>query len=319
MFSLLGKTDIKISSVIMGCSQAGGTPLWQNIDETTAVASITKACELGINTFDTAPMYGEGQSERVLGKALEGIRSQTVIATKISPHNMNYSNVISSCEDSLRNLKTDYIDLLQLHFPSGALGSEIVAISETLDAMNQLRKEGKIRAIGVSNFSLEQLTEASNYAEISSVQPPYSLFWRHLGERLTPFCVENKISILGYAPLAQGLLTGRYTKDKLLPSDEFRSKQILCSAQHYPRVQEALEQLKPIADKNQLTLSQLAILWLISQPNTSAIVGARTVSQVIDNAAILNLTILVDDKEKIDDIGEIVAGGLSGESLIWEF
>lgn len=313
----LGKTDIKIARIIMGCAQAGGAPFWQSIDDNVSIKAIRVALELGINMFDTAPMYGDGHSEHTLGLALKEVRHHVVIATKVSPQDLHYQGVLDSCENSLKNLKTDYIDLLQVHLPAGTFGTALVAIEETLSAFDRLKNDGKIRAIGVSNFSVKQLEEALEVTEIASVQPPYSLFWKHSADKLTPFCMKNNISILAYAPLAQGLLTGRYTRENFFPDTELRSKQVLCEPQHYERVQFALDALRPIANANSMTLSQLAISWLINQPETFAVVGVRTEQQVHENMKSFNCKLTNDDLKRISEIGDIVALPLQLESFIW--
>jgi aryl-alcohol dehydrogenase-like predicted oxidoreductase len=317
MLYKLGKTDIKVAPIIMGCAQAGGVPFWQNIDDNVSIKAMRTALELGINMFDTAPMYGDGHSERILGAALKDVRHNAVIATKISPQDLHYQGVLDSCESSLKNLKTDYIDLLQVHLPAGTFGTALVSIEETLSAFDKLKNDGKIRAVGVSNFSVKQLEEAIEVTEIASVQPPYSLFWKHAADELTPFCIRNNISILAYAPLAQGLLTGRYTRENVFPDTELRSKQILCEPQHYERVQCALDALRPIANANLMTLSQLAINWLISQPQTFAIVGVRAEQQVHENVKSLNCKLSNDDLKRISEIGDTVTLPLQPEPLIW--
>lgn len=193
MIHKLGKTNIKITSIIMGCWQMNGTPYWRGVDDRTSRAAVLSALSSGINTFDTAAVYG--QSEIVLGKTLKKYRQDIIIATKVFSNKLDYEQVLVSCENSLKNLQTDYIDLLQIHFPSGAFQSTLIPIEETMAAFSKLKKAGKIRAIGVSNFSLSQLKEARKYEEIDSIQPPYSLFWRSPVDELRSYCEENDISI----------------------------------------------------------------------------------------------------------------------------
>jgi myo-inositol catabolism protein IolS len=173
----LGTTEIWITPLIMGTWQAGKR-WWVGIEDAETSQAMRAAFEAGITTFDTAEVYGEGHSERIVGAALADVRDQVVYATKVFANHMRYDQVINACEQSLVNLKTDYIDLYQIHWPSGAFGSEIVPISETMQAMTDLKQQGKIRAIGVSNFSQAQLAEATQHGRIDSLQPPYSLFWR---------------------------------------------------------------------------------------------------------------------------------------------
>ncbi len=228
--------------------------------------------------------------------------------------------VIEACDRSLKNLNTDYIDLYQIHWPSGSWNSEIVPISETMKALNKLKEEGKIRSIGVSNFSRPQLEEASQYGRIDSLQPPYSLFWRQVEKDARDYCVENNISILAYSPLAQGLLTGKFGKDHQFAEGDHRAKNKLFSIkENYERVQTALEKLRPIAAKNNCSLAQLSIAWLIAQPQTNAIVGARNTNQVLANAKAAEVKLSSEDLAEIDAIGRTVTDYLDDNPVMWNF
>ena len=188
----VGSSDIKITPIIMGTWQAGKSG-WSGIDDAEIARAIHGAFDAGITTFDTAEEYGWGYSEKVLGSVLTHVRDQAIFATKVHPRNLKCDQVISSCHRSLKNLKTDYIDLYQIHWPSGSWGTKEVPIEETMEAMNELKDQGKIRAIGVSNFSVTQLQEAMGYGRIDSLQSPYSLFWRHAEREGMPYCIEKNI------------------------------------------------------------------------------------------------------------------------------
>ena len=175
----LGRSGIRISPIVMGMWQAG-KEMWTGIDDTEIRRAVHAAVEAGINAFDTAEMYGKGHSERMLAAATADIRDKVVYMTKVFSNHLQYDQVIAACNRSLKNLKTDRIDLYQIHWPSGSWGSRPVAIEETMRALNDLKAQGKIRAIGVSNFSRAQLEEAAGFGRIDSFQPPYSLFWRHV-------------------------------------------------------------------------------------------------------------------------------------------
>src|SRR5579883_2897147 len=203
----LGKSEIHITPIITGTWQAGKSQ-WVGVEDADTIKAIRSAFDAGITTVDTAEVYGQGHSERVVAEALSDVRDRVVYATKVFANHLKYDQVIAACEGSLRNLKTDYIDLYQIHWPSGSFNSEVVPIEETMRALNDLKQQGKIRAIGVSNFSRAQLEEAAQYGRIDSLQPPYSLFWRYVEQDAVPYCVEQQISIIAYSPLAQGLLTG---------------------------------------------------------------------------------------------------------------
>ena len=315
----LGTSDIKITPIIMGTWQAG-KKMWAGIEDSEVIKGIREAFNAGITTVDTAEVYGDGYSERIVAQALADVREQVVLATKVFANHLKYDQVIEACDRSLKNLNTDYIDLYQIHWPSGAFKSEIVPIEETIHALNKLKKQGKIRAIGVSNFSCEQIAEASKYGRIDSLQPPYSLFWRKIEKKAMPYCVENNISIIAYSSLAQGLLTGKFGPDHKFAEGDHRAKNTLFSInENYERVQTALEKLRPIAEKKQCTIAQLAIAWLITQPQTNAIVGARNAEQTTANAKATNVKLSSDELAEIDAIGQIVTDYLDDRPVMWNF
>ncbi|MDJ0727843.1 MAG: aldo/keto reductase [Prochloraceae cyanobacterium] len=315
----LGSSDIKITPIIMGTWQAG-KKMWVGIEDTETIAAIKNAFDAGITTVDTAEVYGEGHSERIVAAALSQVRDRVVYASKVFSNHLKYDLVIEACEGSLKNLKTDYIDLYQIHWPAGSWNSEIVPISETMKALNKLKEDGKIRAIGVSNFSKSQLEEASQYGRIDSLQPPYSLFWRQVEKDARDYCVENNISIWAYSPLAQGLLTGKFGKDHQFAEGDHRAKNKLFSIkENYHRVQIALDRLRPIAAKNDCSLAQLSLAWLIAQPQTNAIVGARNTKQVLANAKAAEVKLSSEDLAEIDAIGRTVTDYLDDNPVMWNF
>ena len=210
--------------------------------------------------------------------------------------------------------------MYQIHWPAGSWNSEIVPIEETMRALNDLKQQGKIRSIGVSNFNRQQIEEAAQFGQIDSLQPPYSLFWRWVEKDLTPYCVENNISIIAYSPLAQGLLTGKFGPDhKFVEGDHRADNKLFANKENYKRVQQALEKLRPIADKNNCTLGQLALAWLISQPQANAIVGARNAEQAISNAEAGNVKLSAEYLAEIDTIGRTVTDHLDDEPVMWDF
>lgn len=314
----LGQSDIKITPIIMGSWQAGKN-MWVGIDDAETTKAMQAAFEHGITTFDTAEVYGDGHSERIVGEALFNVRDRVVYATKVFVNHLKYEQVIAACDRSLKNLKSDYIDLYQIHWPSGSWHSEIVPIEETMRALNYLKTQGKIRAIGVSNFSRSQLEEASKYGRIDSLQPPYSLFWRQIEKDAMPYCVENNISIIAYSPLAQGLLTGKFGINHQFAEGDHRAKNKLFQPENYQRVQIALDKLRPIAARYQTTLGNLALVWLISQPQTNAIVGARNPAQATENAQATEIKLSAEDIAEIDAIGRNVTDYLDNNPVMWNF
>jgi myo-inositol catabolism protein IolS len=293
--------------------------MWVGIEDADSIKAIRAAYEAGITTIDTAEVYGNGHSERIVAEALSDVRDQVQYATKVFANHLKYDQVIEACDRSLKNLKTDYIDLYQIHWPSGSFNSEIVSIEETMNALNYLKQQGKIRAIGVSNFSGIQLAEASEYGRIDSLQPPYSLFWRQVEQDAMPYCIENQISILAYSPLAQGLLTGKFTRGQKFAPEDNRSDNKLFQGENFERAQQALDKLRPIAERHNCTLAQLALAWLIAQPQANAIAGARYAEQAQDNALAAEVQLSTDEIAEIDAIGRIVTDHLDQNPVMWNW
>jgi myo-inositol catabolism protein IolS len=312
----LGHTDIESSAIIMGMWQAG-KQYWVGVDDSETTRAVRAALDAGVDTFDTAEQYGDGHSERILGKALEGVRQRAVIMTKLWTTNMSRDRVFAACHESLRRLRTDYIDLYQIHWPSGSWNSPVVAIEETMEALGKLLQEGKIRAIGVSNFTAEQTREAAAFGPIASNQPPYSLFWRHADVELRPYCEREGITMLAYSPLAQGLLTGRvHPGDPFAPSDP-RTDNKLFTAEHKGVVEAALAQLARMAEHKDCTMAQLALAWIIAQPMTCAIPGARNPEQAVANARAMDVTLSEDELAAMDRIGRPVSERFIDDPLLW--
>ena len=314
----LGTSEVKITPIIMGTWQAG-KDMWVGIDDSETIEALRAAFEAGITTIDTAEYYGNGHSERIIGEALADVRDQVVYATKVFSNHLRYDQVMQACHGSLKNLKTDYLDLYQIHWPAGSWSTELVPIEETMRALNDLKKQGKIRAIGVSNFSRVQLEEASGHGRIDSLQPPYSLFWRNLEKDALDYCIDKNITVLAYSSLAQGLLTGKFGPDHKFAKGDHRAKNRLFQADNYQRVQRALDSLRPIAGRYGVNLAQLALAWLIAQPQTCAIAGARKAEQIVDNAKAVELELLPEDLEEMDAIGRTVTDHLDDNPVMWEF
>jgi len=314
----LGSSEIKISPIIMGTWQAG-KEMWVGIDDNESIRAIRAAFDAGITTFDTAEVYGNGHSERIVARALHDVRDRVIIATKVFSNHLEYDQVIAACHRSLKNLGTDRIDLYQIHWPPGSFGSKKVPLEEPMRALSDLQAQGKIRAVGVSNFSRDQIIEAGRYGTIVSLQPPYSLFWRKIEEDAMPYCVENKITLLAYSPMAQGLLTGKFGPDHRFAKGDHRSGNVLFQPQHYQRVQEALNRLRPIAESNGISLGQLALNWVISQPGTCAIAGARSAEQAVQNAGAADINLPDSDTARIDKISRMVTDCLDDSPIMWRF
>ena len=277
-YRALGASGIKVSGVGLGCWPMGGEA-WGGTDDAESIRTVHKALDLGVNLFDTAEGYGAGHSEQVLGEALVGKRGQAVIATKVGPDHLAPADIQKSLEGSLRRLKTDYLDVYFVHWPTSD-----VPIGETMGKMEDLRRQGKIRAVGVSNFLVDQMQEAQRYGRIDVLQPPYSLLWRLIEAEVLPFCREQGIGVMTYSSLAQGILTGTITAETKFPEGDQRPRTTLFQPDVLARGLEAVEGMRPIAAEYKVSLAQLALNWVISQPGvTTALVGARTPQEITDN------------------------------------
>lgn len=307
-------TAPSLSPVIMGTWQAD-SQYWHGVDDRELIAAVHAALDAGITTFDTAENYGNGHSEQLLGEALQGRRSHAVICSKVYSNHLRADQVFAACHRALTNLRTDYLDLYQIHWPAGSWGSEVVPIAETMDALLRLREQGKIRAIGVSNFNLAQLQEARRCGEIFSLQPPYSLFWRNIDREIRPWCEAQGIRILAYSPLGQGILTGRFGPKHGL--DDHRKDNLLFASPHLERAHAAVLELLPIAERLEISLAQLAIAWVIAQPLTHAVVGARNAAQIQQTAAAASVVLSPDDLARIDEIGRRVSDPLMDLTVPW--
>ncbi len=302
----------------MGTWQAG-RQMWADIDDADSIRAIRSAIDAGVTTIDTASIYGDGHSEQIVARAVGAKRSRLVIATKVFANEMKHDQVMAACERSLINLNTDYIDLYQIHWPSGSFGSDRVPIEETMQALVRLKEQGKIRAIGVSNFSGAQLAEALEYGEIVSLQPPYSLFWRQVEQDARPLCLKHDLTILAYSPMAQGLLTGKFGPEHRFKKGDHRARNRLFQPGHLARAQDALTQLKPIAKRYGASLGQLALAWVMAQPNTCAIAGARNAEQAAQNAAAAQIDISPEDLAAMNRIGRRVTDSLDDDPVMWRW
>jgi aryl-alcohol dehydrogenase-like predicted oxidoreductase len=315
----LGSSDVWITPILLGTWQAGKR-MWVGIEDNEIIKAIRASVDVGMTTIDTAEIYGNGYSEQMIGQALCGIpRDRYELASKVFSNHLRVEQVLSACEQSLQNLKTEYLDLYQIHWPAGSFKSDSVPIAETMQALNRLKEQGKIRAIGVSNFSLSQLQDARQYGQIDSIQPPYSLFWRKIDRELAPYCRAEGITILAYSPLAQGLLTGKFGPGHRFEEGDHRAENTLFEGENYQRALHALDQLRPIAGSYGCSLSQLALAWVIAQPQTCAIAGARNSDQVVSNAQAALLTLSTSDLEKMELISRIVTDHLDETPVMWSF
>ncbi|WP_282942007.1 aldo/keto reductase [Paenibacillus sp. RC67] len=305
-FSPLGKSNIQVSRVTFGCWELGGGP-WEFTSDDNNMKAVQAAFDMGITTFDTAEGYGSGHSEEIVGNALQGKREQCILTTKVSRANLAPANVRRSAEASLQRLKTDYIDIYYIHWPSFE-----VPVSETLTEFNKLKEEGLIRAIGVSNFSVEQLEEASLYAQIDVLQPEYSLLHRSIEQDIVPYCKKNNIAIMSYSSIAKGLLTGAFhLGGKKLDENDFRSTRRLFLPDHLEKEEELIMVLKDIADSKGKAISQIAISWLLHQEAlTTAIVGSQSIKHMKENIEAADIELNSDELNALDSVSKKVIASI---------
>jgi len=298
-YRTLGKTKLKVSVVGFGCWAMGGG--WGKRDDKNATAAVGRALDLGINFFDTADTYGLGHSEEVLGKALGNRRKEAIIATKFGLHwdengslyrSGSRHHIMHAIEGSLKRLKTDYIDLYQVHWPDLNTPFET-----TMKALKELLKSGKVRYIGVSNFSVRQIKQCIITAPIHSLQPRYSMLTREIEKSIMPFCRREGIGLATYGTLAYGILTGKFNRNSKFPRNDWRSGEMLEDAdmwqdnvdlfqgKQFKNNLRVVRKLQKIAGRIGITMGQLAIAWVLSKPAiSSAIVGAKRPSQAEENA-----------------------------------
>lgn len=318
----LGQTDISVSAIALGCWAFGGGPYWGDRDEQTSAETIRTAFDVGINFFDTAEGYGDGHSESVLGRALGRRRPQAVIATKVSASHLARRDLLKSCEDSLRRLQTDYIDLYQIHWPS-----RTVPIEESMKTLDSLLEQGKVRAVGVSNFGVGDLGDALRCGRVESNQLPYSLVWRAIEHGIRDLCVANDVGILCYSPLAQGLLTGRWRSADEVPSGRAVTRIYSCEREGVRHSQpgaeaevfEALAEIEAIADEMAVPMANLAVAWLLHQPGvTSVLAGAGNPAQLRINAQAGDLSLSPDVVRRLNEVTETVKTKLGPNPDMWQ-
>lgn len=284
----LGGTDLEVSAVAMGCWAIVGDNTWGPQDEADSIVTIEAALDAGINFFDTAELYGDGYSEEILGKVLPKHRDRVVIASKFGSGRTSAGEVRQACEESLRRLRTDVIDFYQIHWPSTDL-----PFADAYEVLCSLRDEGKIRAIGVSNFGVQDLQAYLAVARTEANQLAYNMLFRALEYEIKPACEQHEVGILCYSPLAQGLLTGKFRSAGEVPEGRARTRLFSMDrpqAKHGEpgcerEVFEALDGIRGVCDRIGQPMADVALAWLIHQKGvTSVLAGVRNVAQVQENA-----------------------------------
>jgi aryl-alcohol dehydrogenase-like predicted oxidoreductase len=305
----LGHTDLELTTVGLGTWAIGGSWQfgWGPQDDDDAIGAILAALDKGINWIDTAPIYGLGHSEELVGKALKKTGQKPLIATKCSllwndkrekVSCLKSKSIHQECHASLKRMGVDVIDLYQMHWPEPDKDLE-----EGWSAMAELQKAGKVRFIGVSNFDVKQIERVQKIAPVASVQPPYNMARRHVEDELLTFCAENDMGVIVYSPMERGLLTGGFSQERLaaLPLDDHRRRAEEFHDPKFTATLQLVDALRPIARRNDMTLAQLAIAWTLRWPEvTAAIVGARKPEQIEETAAASDCVIADSDIEEIE-------------------
>ena len=308
----LGESDLMVSRIGFGCWAMANDAQWGPIDEEEAIRAVHMAIAEGVNFFDTAEAYGNGHSEEVLGRALKGRRDQVLVATKIIGKHLGGDQVPKALEASLRRLGTDYVDLYQIHWPNRS-----VPFEETMEALSRLKAQGKIRSIGVSNFGVEDVTAIVQYGAVDSNQVPYSLFWRAIEASIVEACVREDIGIICYSPLGQGLLTGKFKKRGDIPEGN-RTHTRLYADEALALAFPALEKLRALSERLQVTMAQVSLAWLLARPGvTTVIAGAKTRRQFADNVGAIRVHLEEDDLSTLGALSQPLYDFLGDNPDMW--
>lgn len=311
----IGNSELELSVVTFGAWAAGGW-MWGGTERSGSVKAIKESYDLGVTSIDTAPVYGQGTSEEIVGEAIKGIpRDKVQILTKyglswdtkkgqfffpsfdnsgkpIDIHRYaSKESIIQECETSLRLLGTDYIDLYQIHW-----ADPTTPIQESMEAVAKLIDQGKVRYAGVCNYTADQMAEAEKYVNLVSNQVPYSMVKRDIENELIPYVLENNKSILAYSPLERGLLTGKMKADQQFASGDHRAGVPFFTPENIKRTNAFLDKIKPLAAEKNVSPGQLVIRWTVEQPGiTIALVGARNAEQAIQNAKAMDLKLTAEE------------------------
>jgi len=310
----------RFSAIGFGCWALGAQSGWRNSSDEESIATVHKAIDCGVTFFDTAPVYGFHGSETLLGKALEGRRDRIFLASKCgllwddshtTRRDLSYDAVIADVEGSLSRLRTDHLDLLQLHWPDHA-----TPLEETARALRHLLDQGRIRAVGVTNYAVADTLALAKLVPVSTYQGLYNMLERNadsyhgipleyrVEREILPLCLEKGMAFLPYSPLFQGLLTGRFNADSKFGSDDVRSANPKLAGNGYQRYVAAVDELKPIAEAAGIGMTHMALAWLCRNPAvTSVLCGAHRPDQIADNAAAADVVL---SEKTLNDIKEVL-------------
>lgn len=318
----LGHSDLEVSAITFGAWAAGGW-MWGSTDRNEAIDAIKASYEVGVTSIDTAPIYGQGVSEEIVGEAIKGYsRDKVQILTKfgmrwdLAKGDFGFNSfkndgeaieiykyagkesIIHECEQSLKRLRTDYIDLYQIHWPDST-----TPIDETFEAVSRLIEQGKVRFAGVCNYDAAQMAEAEKTLQLVSNQIPFSMVNRDIEKETVPYCIENNKSILAYSPLERGLLTGKITSDYKFKDGDHRAGHAHFQPDFIAKTNQLLDKIMPIAEQHNASLGQLVLRWTIERPGiTIALAGARNAEQAVQNAKAIDIHLNKEELKTIDDL-----------------
>lgn len=302
----IGKTEVYSPPLGLGTNAVGGHNLFPNLNDDTGKEIVQTALTNGITLLDTAFAYGMGRSEELIGEVLKQFdRSKVIIATKAAhdpakdgAFNNTPEFLTRSVDEALKRLQTEYIDIFYIHFPD-----EATPKNEAVAALQKIKETGKIRAIGVSNFSLEQIKEANQEGYVDIVEDEYSLIHREAEHELLPYLKENNISFVPYFPLASGLLTGKYERNVVFPPEDLRSKKPDFQGERFNVIIDKVSQLKLIAADYNASVAEVVLAWYIKNPFVDVVIpGAKKPEQVINNVKALDIHLTEEDYTRIDKL-----------------
>lgn len=318
-YTKLGNSDLEVSEICFGAWAIGGW-LWGGTDEAAALRALDAAIDMGVTTIDTAAVYGFGLSEEIVGKAIQGKRDKVQILTKYglrwddtrgefffatqfndgTPASIHSyagkESIIEECEKSLKRLNTDYIDLYQQHWPDKS-----TPVEESMEALEQLIKQGKVRAAGGSNYGTEDMKRAHAVVPQASNQVAYSMVKREIEDEIVPYCIDNNISIVVYSPMQRGILSGKIKPGHRFNQGDSRPDTPFYKPENIKRIHAFLENIKPVADGKGVSLAQLVLRWTLQMPGVSTVLaGIRNEEQLKENAAAMEFKLSPEEMDTIN-------------------
>ncbi len=319
----LGKSDLDVSAVCMGCWAIAGGRVWGPQDEQDAIDALHTAVDVGINFFDSAEGYGAGRSEELIGKAFKHMRDKVIIATKVSKGHLRPQDLRAACEESLQNLNTDYIDIYYIHWPNWD-----VPLVDTMGEMARLKQEGKIRFVGCSNFGKQDLTDILALDHVPVNQVAYSLLFRAIEYEVVPLCQEHGVGIAAYSPLLHGILTGKFASLEDIPDERARTRHFSSETRPMTRhggpgaeaeTAAALRKIREICDEAALPMAKIALAWTMQQPGVASVIaGARNPQQIKANADAATLDLSADMMQALDQATAPLKAKLGPNPDMWE-